>query len=85
MRTLPRNNHAADAARGKQGYFYPAASIGFPQQTNTPAPAAVTWTSLPQILHLYFSPTFVIVNHLLAARDPAAFLLFVNIHADFYS
>ena len=29
-----------------------------PQQTSVPPPARVTVTSFPQILHLYFSPTF---------------------------
>jgi len=29
-----------------------------PQQTRVPPPATVTTTSLPQMLHLYFSPTF---------------------------
>ena len=40
--------------------IYAICSIGFPQHTSAPAPAFVTSTSLPQILHLYFCPTFVI-------------------------
>jgi len=33
-------------------------SISSPQQTRVPPPTLVTATSLPQMLHLYFSPTF---------------------------
>lgn len=36
-------------------------SIGLPQQTSAPEPATVTSTSLPQILHLYLCPAFVIL------------------------
>jgi len=42
----------------------PVASIGSPQQTSAPAPAFVTTTSLPQILHLYFCPRFVMFSSL---------------------
>lgn len=34
-------------------------TMGFPQQTNWPAPASFTSTTFPQISHLYTSPTFV--------------------------
>ncbi len=40
----------------------PMFSIGSPQQTSSPAPVCVTTTSLPQILHLYFSPSCVIFS-----------------------
>ena len=40
------------------GYLYSIFSISSPQQTRVPPPTSVTVTSLPQILHRYFSPTF---------------------------
>jgi len=47
------------------GYLHsnpsPMTDIGCPQHTSSPLPSCVTTTSLPQILHLYFWPTFVAI------------------------
>jgi len=64
----------------RRDYFSPKHSIGLPQQTSAPAPAIVTSTSLPHILHLYLCPTFVILPPFMITTDRSRLCVYLFEH-----